>query len=567
MLLGGGVFASSTLFVTPEISTKYHFVALFTLSGALCILGGKMKSSSPVHIGKSLSLASLFIALVCIRALCSDSFDVRAILPFVCGGLLFFMVYQLPRNTPIVSKNVSIALGCLAAGQALYGFYPLIGHALHGGSFPVIRGSFENPAGYAACLVCLLPWCLFNVRFSVRIRKIFWISVCLLVAAGVILSQSRTGLVAMGCVAILYGKLHYPSLKIWKKRYLLLLLLVLSVGVAGLYFLRPDSANGRLLIWRCSFSLIHDHLLWGSGPNGFQGNYMSAQAHYFQLHPDSGWAMLADNVIHPFNEWLALAANYGIVALLLLGFVVYLAFRAGGRPLFGEQKTALLILTGIAVFCCFSYPFRYAFSWVLAAWALAVLAREEKTLFTIAGRFKTILLSLLAFIALFSLRYELKLLKAEHAWYQVAESVPYRQKYEGDILSEYANIHHTLQHHPQFLFSYGAELYRQERFEESISILQASAKGLNDVDLQLLLAMNYIALEQWNPAESTLRLASRMCPNRFAPLVGLMRVYDASHRTEEAKSMAQTIISKEIKVSSPEVLIFINEAKELLEAP
>jgi hypothetical protein len=56
-----------------------------------------------------------------------------------------------------------------------------------------------------------------------------------------------------------------------------------------------------------------------------------------------------------------------------------------------------------------------------------------------------------------------------------------------------------------------------------------------------------------------------MCPNRFAPLIGLMRVYSASGRKEKAKAIAEIIISKEIKVASPDVLLFIDEAKRFLE--
>ena len=565
ILLGGGVFASSAFFVSPEISTKYHFVVLLALAGGAWVLGWNMRGSAPIRAGAGLCWASLFTAWIVIRAVFPDQDGVRAVLPFVCGWLLFFIGYQQPENKAVAFEKGSIVVGGIAAAQALYGLYPLIGYGLHGGSFPTIEGSFDNPAGYAACLACLLPACLFNVRHAARGWKGLWIAASLPVVAGIILSGSRTGLLATGCMAILYGKLYYPSLKVWKKHFSRLLFIIPFL-VAGLYFIRPDSADGRLLIWRCTLSLIHDHPFAGSGPHGFQGNYMPAQADYFQNNPEDGRAILADNVLHPFNEWLALTAGYGIVALLLLALVVYHLFRAGSRHLSEEKKIALLVLAGIAVFGCFSYPFRYAFTWVSASWCLATLTKDEKVLFRITGATKTTLLILLVVIALFCLRIEWRLLTAEHAWYRVAESPEYRLKRDREIVREYADIHRKLRDHPLFLFSYGTELYRRERHEESISILQACTKGLNDAEVQLLLAMNYIALKRWDPAEASLGLASRMCPNRFAPLVGLMRVYAASNRVEEARAIARIIISKEIKVVSPRVILLIDEAKQFLNA-
>jgi hypothetical protein len=78
--------------------------------------------------------------------------------------------------------------------------------------------------------------------------------------------------------------------------------------------------------------------------------------------------------------------------------------------------------------------------------------------------------------------------------------------------------------------------------------------------------MNYMALRQWDLAETSLLLASRMCPNRFAPLIGLMRVYATSGRKEKAKCVAKDIMAKEIKIASPQVMFFLDEAKYFYES-
>ncbi len=60
--------------------------------------------------------------------------------------------------------------------------------------------------------------------------------------------------------------------------------------------------------------------------------------------------MLADNVIHPFNEWLALTVDYGIVALLLFALVICLAIRTGCKRMSEERRVVLSVLAGMAVF-------------------------------------------------------------------------------------------------------------------------------------------------------------------------------------------------------------------------
>ena len=38
---------------------------------------------------------------------------------------------------------------------------------------------------------------------------------------------------------------------------------------------------------------------------------------HFSEHPDSPYVMLADNIAHPFNEYLLLTVNYGLVGLFV----------------------------------------------------------------------------------------------------------------------------------------------------------------------------------------------------------------------------------------------------------
>ena len=66
---------------------------------------------------------------------------------------------------------------------------------------------------------------------------------------------------------------------------------------------------------------MKEHPIIGHGHRGFEREYMLRQADFFREHPDSEYAVLADEIRHPLNEFLYVWVNYGVaapVALLLL---------------------------------------------------------------------------------------------------------------------------------------------------------------------------------------------------------------------------------------------------------
>lgn len=101
--------------------------------------------------------------------------------------------------------------------------------------------------------------------------------------------------------------------------------LIIAILV-GLYFVKKDSADGRILIWQCSAHMFADKPLLGYGIGGFQREYMLYQAEYFRNHPGSSFIMLADIVKHPFNEYLLFLVEKGLMGGLILGFLFSILF-------------------------------------------------------------------------------------------------------------------------------------------------------------------------------------------------------------------------------------------------
>lgn len=111
----------------------------------------------------------------------------------------------------------------------------------------------------------------------------------------------------MGCIFLLYFPMKWPKIG---KALTFGLVMLFTASSVFLYHYKKDSADGRLLIWQCTWNMIKERPLYGYGYGGFQANYMDEQAQFFRTHPNSRYAQLADDVKSPFNEYLGVLTEF-----------------------------------------------------------------------------------------------------------------------------------------------------------------------------------------------------------------------------------------------------------------
>ena len=103
--------------------------------------------------------------------------------------------------------------------------------------------------------------------------------------------------------------------------------------------------------------MIADRPFLGWGNNGFDAFYMPYQADYFMRNPESSFLLLADNLSHPFNEFLWFAVQYGIAGLILLllmlGWILKNVFKSCDK----RKKLWISLYSVLVVWGMFSYPF------------------------------------------------------------------------------------------------------------------------------------------------------------------------------------------------------------------
>ena len=334
-----------------------------------------------------------------------------------------------------------------------------------------------------------------------------------------------------------------------------------------MYFIKKDSADGRLLIWQCSLNMVADKPVFGHGHGAFQAKYMYYQAEYMNAHPENRFASLADNVLHPFNEYLLVLTEHGCAGFCIVILLVLLIFRAYHSKPDEAKLTAMMSILALAVFSFFSYPFRYPFTWLLLFLNISVIynssVNRNYSFDTFAlKRFifpKIYLRIITCLLSVGLLMTSVTLMRTEMKWKRIARFSL------GNVLPEYDKLYRWLGKDGLFLYNHAAELYEAKEYEKSLAVFEQSTRYHNDMDVQMFLAANYSALGKYVEAEQHYKMAADMCPARFRPLYELAKLYDDVGRVEEACDLAKKIIDKDVKVPSFTIDAMKKEMRLLIE--
>lgn len=423
-------------------------------------------------------------------------------------------------------------------------------------SFPV-TGTFDNPAGLSACLTICFPTAIYFIASDAARTKVWGGIAVVSVVIAVILSGSRTGMVAVGYLATAAA---YRYLLKGRRPAFVERMILFSIGMtvlAGLYCWKKDSADGRLLVWNCSLEMIVDAPVIGHGHDAFQAKYMDYQAKWLAKHPEEKWERLAGNVRHPFNEYLRIVVEYGLSGLLIAAWAIWLLWRwyCRCRP---EDRPLFQCIGGAGICGFFSYPLSYPAVCVLLVLLLSVIARERFVCCGDGRSFKAGIGALAVAVLMVNLYWN----HAEREWYRISRLSLKNQT--EDVMTDYARLYPFLREDPLFLYNYGAELHVAELWMESLRILTECTRGLNDTDVQMLLADNYSRLGEYNQAERHYSCAAQMCPNRFMPLYRLVKLYRQTGQCAEARQLARKIVTKPVKVPSYRVNRIKREMEEYL---
>ena len=298
-----------------------------------------------------------------------------------------------------------------------------------------------------------------------------------------------------------------------KRKYLVPTVIVLGLVLSvGAFFLKKESAVGRLHIWHMELRSIAEHP-FGSGAGTALGAYGRAQESYFREHlndvPDL-IVQVAGCPEYPFNEYLGLGMEFGwaglIVALLVVSFATAVLFSRGSVYAAG--------MLAWAVFAFSSYPLSVPQTSVQLIILLSAVVPETKT----TGRWTSVpvvfALSLLV----------ITLSGKENKDFSIVDRSDYKD-----------------------LYARGHQLYQQKEYIKSNEVLNKGAEISSDPLFHIIIGRNYEAMGQYEAALDEYTYAYYMVPCRIYPLVRIMRLEIALGNNEAAVNIGRTILNNPLR--------------------
>ena len=411
-------------------------------------------------------------------------------------------------------------------------------------------GTLGNPAELSLHLCVVLPmtgWLL--VHSEGRSWRLAYGAAAVLSAVVLWLTQSRTGLICLALYALLCvcAVIHRRISK-GIVRWVLYAVLLAAVSAGTFTYIsshKTDSTSGRAFILGRSWELVKEHPIIGHGHRGFEREYMLRQADFFREHPDSEYAVLADEIRHPLNEFLYVWVNYGVaapVALLLLLLLPLWRWLRGDR----QMAPFLLPMTALLVFSFFSYPFYYPIAWLTVGVSVLYAIRRALNCWQQRKVFPYLLLVLSLTVIGFTMNDAVH----EHGWYRA-----YRHSFREDsALMEYEDLYPYFRRNHVFLYSYAMASFKRKDLDRAKVVIDECGPLWSGYNRELLAGDICYYMEEYPDAITHYEMAQAMCPVRFAPLEGLYKVYDAIGDENPRKKVADQIATKQIKVNSLDIM-------------
>ena len=257
---------------------------------------------------------------------------------------------------------IYILVNLCAIYEGILGFVQVTGLGLSKHTGFLVTGSFTNPGpygGFIAILLSILGAYYFMNKdaeeWYCKVLRILSVISCLICLIVLPVSMSRAAWLAIGVASLVFGfkELNLANGIRKHKALAAITFVIVIILMTGAFFLKKDSAIGRLHIWHMDLRAITEEPLIGYGKGSVLGVYGDTQAEYFaEKERPEIIAKVAGCPEYAFNEYLKIGVEYGIPAMLgvIVGLIFVIALLLKFRSPFAYG------LIAFCVFAFFSYP-------------------------------------------------------------------------------------------------------------------------------------------------------------------------------------------------------------------
>ena len=531
----------------------------------------------------------LLTGLVCVTVLVTDgslpsdlqgtqwvwlSVVMTVVLPLWLAGY----IVNPQRTVRIVSESVQWVLMGFGAMEALHGLGQITGIYPSNHSLFVLTGTFYNPGPYSGYLAAVLPIALHRMLVSngkkdrLSVAQYYFsmcvlLLICCVLPAGMSRAAWFASLISCGYVVLRVYRVKVKSF-VSKHRYAVSGVLIVGALLASsAYFMKRDSADGRLLIWKITSQAIASSPCGEENGRTFSAIYGDAQERYFtNCEYSESEAWVAGTPDFAFNEYLQIAVEYGVwVSILLVTVLLVLSMIAGGRKQLAGIDGCLVSLM---VFACFSYPLHIPA--IVSVWLLTLMVLCGEGLVMIKRKRNAVAVLLPVVVAGLTASMDMYGIYSERTR-AVREWMPVRVLYHSGAFNaaaeEYGKLYDKMSWNKDFCFEYGRALYKARSYGKAEEVLLKAMEVSGDPMILNMLGRNAQESGEYGKAEKYLLRSTRRLPERVYPHYLLVKLYAEPEYFDRIKLIreAECVLNAEPKVNSTAIREMRQEVKKILE--
>lgn len=484
----------------------------------------------------------------------------------LAGCILSALIFKSKGDFISLDSVISWVLVVLGGSEAILGLRQLYGFATSGHSMYALTGSFFNPGPYSGYLAMILPVCLYQwLVCGRRGGRVVSGGVMLLILCVLPAGMSRSAWLAAGvsCLCVYAWHMDWTDKfrLLWQQQRQRVVMVVVGgfcvLLLAGylLFVLKPDSARGRLFMWKITCRAIAEKPLTGYGIHNFAAAYGNAQETYFAAGDYEPWEeRVAGSLEYAFNEYLQAAVELGIpLAVCLLVVVVLCLYRGVRKGRYGICGAILSLM----IFSFSSYPLQLPV-FIVTSGGLLVACLSG------ADRWQWLGVAVLVgIIGGFRLKNDLQVEQACREWMNAR--VLYSAGAYQSAEKEYGRLYPLLRDRASFLFEYGHGLHKQQQFSKSNRILKEALLRSCDPMILNVIGKNYQQMGDCLSAEDWFIRSTHRLPGRIYPYYLLAKLYaePGFRQPDKFEKMKRMVLTKEPKVHSTAIRQMREEIKKI----
>lgn len=446
-------------------------------------------------------------------------------------------------------------------------------------------GNANSLGGY---LAAAFPFSIYSFRFEASgWKKKIILPGLVLILIALILTLSRGAWLGLaGGMLFLYRK---KIQLFWKRSVtskmlkigLPLAILIFSVFAGFLvYRVNPDSAFGRIFIWKVSAKMIDAHPIVGIGYGRYGVEYLNDQAKFFEEAKHKKYESWADNLKGAKNECIQILAETGIIGLVVFLTILFLIFyqflkipeyvRTKNRVLnFLVSSLVVILIHSLVEDTLYAPSTQLLFWFDIGIFCLIVKQSKEIPIIGISIPEHTIsfknyylfrFVFLIILIAAISNAYK----KTEGFWHwQKGQNFVATGKWQEGI-KEYKKALKIFPRNGELQFHLGSAYSYTQQPEKAIVLLSKSPNRFNDKNLYIVMGYTLIQLKRFKRAELSFEMATKMYPQLLLPHLWLAQLYKKEGRKTDAAKQLKIILKLEPKIITEETIEIKHQAQVML---